>query len=117
MLNETPEEEEIMEALKEVKDSAPGKDEIRISYIEYADERTQKWIIEMVKNMFEERANQWDQDLKEGHMVPIFKKGDRNDPNNYRGVVMLAMISRVLARVIAKRLSWWAEHMELMDEN
>ena len=30
---------------------------------------------------------------------------------------MLAMCSRVLGRVFAKRLSWWAEHLELLDEN
>ena len=30
---------------------------------------------------------------------------------------MLAMGSRVLARVCAKRLRWWAEHLDLMDES
>ena len=31
--------------------------------------------------------------------------------------MLLAMGSRVLARVCAKRMRWWAEHMNLIDEN
>ena len=31
--------------------------------------------------------------------------------------MLLAMGSRVLARVCAKRMRWWAEHLNLMDEN
>ena len=50
-------------------------------------------------------------------MVPLHKKGDREDKNNYRGVVLLAMASRILARVLAKRLAGWAESMGLFDEN
>ena len=47
----------------------------------------------------------------------MFKKGDRRVKGIYRGVVLLAMGSRVLARMFTKRMRWWAEHMNLMDEN
>ena len=50
-------------------------------------------------------------------MVPLFKKGDWDDRGTYKGVVLLAMDSRILVRVLAKRLAWWAEHMGLLDEN
>ena len=43
-------------------------------------------------------------------MCPLFKKGDRRVKGNYRGVVLLAMGSRVLARVCARRMRWRAEH-------
>ena len=72
-------------------------------------------LIGMVQLMFEERAHKWDEWLKGEVMCPLFKKGDRR--GNYRGVVLLAMGSRVLARVCAKRMRWWAEHLNLMDEN
>ena len=67
--------------------------------------------------MFEERAHKWDEWLKGGVKCPLFKKGDRREKGNYRGVVLIAMGSRVLARVCAKRMRWWAEHLNLMDEN
>ena len=41
----------------------------------------------------------------------------RNQTNNYRGLVLLAMCSRILARVIASRLRAWSEAVELVDEN
>ena len=47
----------------------------------------------------------------------MHKKGDRNDKNNYRGVCLLAMASRVLGRVMAGRLRWWSEHLGLTDDN
>lgn len=55
--------------------------------------------------------------MKVGLMVPLFKKGDRNDCVNYTGICLLTMLSRILARVIAKRSGWWAEHMGMLDEN
>ena len=35
-MNEEPEEEEIEEVIKEIKDSAPGEDGVRIGYIRNA---------------------------------------------------------------------------------
>ena len=70
----------------------------------------------IVKRMFETSADEW---VKTGVMVPLFKKEDRRDSNNcyYRGVCLLSMCSRILARVIARRLAWWSEWLGLLDEN
>jgi len=116
-MNEDVSREEVIAAMKEMKDSAPGEDEVRLIFIREACEEVKEAVIEMVQCMFEKRADQWNESLKVGLIAPLFKKGDRSVPGNYRGVCLLAMGSRVLARVIAKRLRWWAEHMELMDEN
>ena len=50
-------------------------------------------------------------------MIPLFKKGDRMDVNNFRGVCLQTLGCRVLARGIAKRVAWWAVHLGLLDEN
>ena len=116
-INDDPSEEEIDKATKETKNSAPGKDGVRINYIWNACGEIKEQIRKMIVFMFRNRANKWDNTIKKGHMVPIFKKGDKNSPGNYRGVVLLAMGSRILARLMANRLRWWSEHMELLDEN
>ena len=36
------------------------------------------------------------------------------DVNNFRRVCLQTMGCRVFARVIAKRVSWWAEHLGLL---
>ena len=109
--------EEIEEAVKEMRESAPVENGIRMCYLNEACEEVKDAVIGMVQFMFEERAHKWDEWLKGGVMCPLFKKGDRREKGNYRGVVLLAMGSRVLARVFAKRMRWWAEHLNLMDEN
>ena len=55
--------------------------------------------------------------MKVGIMVPLHKKGDRGEVNNFRGVCLLAMGSRILARVAAKRLGVWAESMGILTLN
>ena len=91
--------------MNEMKDSAPGEDGVRLRYICDAYVEVRMKVIEIVRMMFEKRANEWDASAKSGIIVPLFKKGDRKCVNNYRGVCLLSMCSRVLARVIAKRVS------------
>ena len=117
LMNEEVSREEVVEAMREMKESAPGLDDVRLMYIVYGCEELKEGVIGMVQFMFEERASKWDESLKVGGICPLYKKGDRMVKGNYRGVCLLAMGSRILARVCAKRLRWWAEYMELMDEN
>ena len=107
-------EGEIMKAIEETKDSAPGENGIRISYIKQTDQEILRRIIDMVRFMFTHGAEQWDEGLKVGLMCPIFKKGNTS---NYRGICLLAMGSRILARVIASRINSRAEELKLLDEN
>ena len=109
--------EEIKEAMKKMKESAPGEDGIRMCHLKEACEEVKDALIGMVQFMFEERAHKWDEWLKCEVMCPLFKKGDRRVKAIYREVVLLAMGNRVLARVCAKRMRLWAEHMNLVDEN
>ena len=55
--------------------------------------------------------------VRVGLVVPLFKKGQRDDINNYRGVCLLSMASRILARIMASRLREWAEAVGVLDEN
>ena len=68
--------EEIEEAMKEMRESAPGEDGIRMCYLKEACEEVKDALIGMVQFMFEERVHKWDEWLKGGVMCPLFKKGD-----------------------------------------
>ena len=75
-------------------------------------------IVEIVQYMFLNDAEKWEDSLKSGVVVPLFKmKGDRNDPGNYRGVCLLSLASRILARILAARLQVWAEDVGILDDN
>ena len=77
-LNVVPESEEIREAMKETRESALGLDGVRIGYIRKACESIQGRVIEIVQRMFEVRANEWDELVKVGAMVPLRKKVARD---------------------------------------
>ena len=48
-----------------------------------------------------------------GVIHPIFKAGDANDPGNYRGITVTAILAKLFAMVLESRLSTWAEAKQL----
>ena len=57
------------------------------------------------------------QDWKLGRVVPIFKKGDKRDPNNYRPVSLTAVTCKVLESLIRDQLLQHFTDCKLMSEN
>ncbi|CAF4514090.1 unnamed protein product, partial [Didymodactylos carnosus] len=49
-------------------------------------------------------AGQFPSSWKTGYLTPLFKSGDHNDPTNYRPITLLPILSKVLERLIYKRL-------------
>ena len=99
-----------------MKDSSPGKDGVRLSYILKGGPAIFNDVVKLVRFMFNNSADNWETSLKTGLVIPLHKKGDINDPNNYRGVCLLAMGSRILARIMADRLRIWSEKLQLLDD-
>ena len=54
---------------------------------------------------------------KVGIIISLHKKGDEKDMNNFRGVCLLPIMSRILARILATKLRNWAEATGALDEN
>ena len=90
-MDEMTEEEKALKATKEMKDSAPGEDRVRSGYILNACDEAPERVIEIVKMIFDERAN--DENATIGIIVPLFKKVERLSVNKYRGTCMLSMCS------------------------
>jgi hypothetical protein len=49
----------------------------------------------------EELSDQW----KESITVPIYKKGDKTDFNNYRGISLLSTLYKILSHILLPKLS------------
>ena len=47
-------------------------------------------------------------------VVPLHKKGDILDPNNYRGITLLPAISKVFCSLLTNRLEAWLEENNLL---
>ena len=49
-------------------------------------------------------------------IIPLFKKGDASNPDNYRGISLLSVISKVFTSILNKRLYKWAEDEQKICE-
>ena len=52
--------------------------------------------------------------IKIARIIPIYKKGDKNDLSNYRPISILPSFSKVFERVVHKRLSSYLEKLHIL---
>ncbi len=55
--------------------------------------------------------------LKIARVVPIFKSGDRHNSSNYRPISVLPVFSKILERLIHKRLYSFISHFDMLDDS
>jgi len=55
--------------------------------------------------------------LKRARVVPIFKKGDRNNTGNYRPISTLSIFNKVLEKLIHARLTAYFDSMSVLSNN
>ena len=53
---------------------------------------------------------------KVAHVHPIPKKGDRSDPSNYRPIAITSLLSKVMERVLNRRLLQYLEDRQLISD-
>ena len=89
LLDKEKEKGEIAKCLRNLKNSKTGgSDGIVGELIKYGGSGMVHLLEQLCSVIWQEEivTNQW----REGLIVNIFKKGDRNDPANYRGIYYLA---------------------------
>ena len=52
--------------------------------------------------------------LKEAYVLPLFKSGSRDDPNNYRPISILPTISKIFERHVANQLHSYFEKTDIL---
>ena len=110
-------QQEVSEALQKLDNgSSPGMDGLPPELFKYVGAGMVQAISMMFQYVFTHACcpQQW----RQGLLVPIYKKeGDRADPNNYRTISLLPVLSKVFEHVLLKRLVTWAEqNKKLSDE-
>ena len=104
-LDEKPTMDEMVRAIKGLKDGkAPGGDGIPAEVWKYGgganlSNRQHRWIIKVWEEGHVPQA--W----KDANIVTIYKKGDRTECGNYRGISLLSAAGKIFARILLNRLS------------
>ncbi|CAG9118026.1 unnamed protein product [Plutella xylostella] len=95
---------EIKKAVDTLKNrKSPGADKITAEMLKVDSARTANMLYPLFKQIWitEHFPEEW----KEGLLVKVPKKGDKSNCNNWRGITLLSIVSKVMTRVILTRLS------------
>ena len=108
---------EFKREISQMKDSAPSIDGVTANAIKSLTENNKQELYHCMLRLLDSPPRTWPDETKEGWVVPLHKKGSRIDLNNYRGVCLLPLVSRVIARIFATRIRVWAETLDILGEN
>ena len=76
-------------------------------------------IAPVLQNIFQQSLNKskTPSDWKKANIVPIFKKGDRTKPTNYRPVSLTAVVSKMLEHIVVAQIMDHLDHHQIIHEN
>ena len=106
--------QEIDSAIKHLKSGkATGSDDIRNEYISY-EKRQLKPVLKLLFNEIYDTGiypEQW----SSGIIIPIYKKGTREDPSNYRGITLTGAMSTLFTYMLNQRINDWSEESGILS--
>jgi hypothetical protein len=88
---------------------SPGIDQIPAELIKAGGRTIRSEIHNLINSIWnkEELPEQW----KESIIAPIYKKGDKTDCSNYRGISLLSTTYKILSSILLSRLAPYAEEI------
>jgi hypothetical protein len=108
-------EEVTMALVKEKNMKAPGPDGFRVDFLRYV--QFEEVVCRALANFFNlilvnsEIPTEWDN----AFLFVLYKgKGDRADPNNYRGITLKSQFLKLLEAILCRRFLVWAESNSLL---
>ncbi|KAL9979771.1 hypothetical protein ACROYT_G017482 [Oculina patagonica] len=96
--------EEIVEAIKDLKKGkAPGQDQLNAELFKCHPELAAEILLPLFAKVW--NGEGIPSDWSKGVIIPIPKKGTLSDCNNWRGITLLSLPSKIYCKVTVKRLS------------
>ena len=108
-------QEEVTLALKKLKPrKAAGPDMIISEMLKCANKEIAPFFVELFNHMFDNGL--YPQKWTEAIILPLYKKGDKNDPGNYRGISISDISSKVYGSIINTRIQKLVDEHNLTGE-
>ncbi|KAJ4431013.1 hypothetical protein ANN_19606 [Periplaneta americana] len=104
-LIEYEEMEQILQSFSNNK--SPGSDDLNIELLKYAPVGIKQRLLNILNICWitYKIPEEWTKAI----VIPIYKKGDRGNPNNYRGISLLNSTYKLYAKIITRRLNTISE--------
>ena len=107
--------DEIRSAIKSLKvNKAPGIDHLPPSLFKAFDNSLVSFLSKLFNSAFD--AGTFPRCWSLGYIKPFFKKGDRMNPNNYRGITVLPVMGKIFTSIFHERLMFWCENYEILPD-
>ena len=95
--------EEVRSAVRRMKNGkAPGEDELPVEIIKALSEIGTNWLKEIINEAW--KTERIPQDWGRAVVCPNYKKGDKTQCNNYRGISLLSHAGKIYERILEARL-------------
>ena len=108
-------EQEVRQAIKNLKiGQASGLDNICAEFVKYAEHFVVPFHTKLFNELYD--TSYFPLDWCKSVIIPLFKKGEDSDPDNYRGISLLSIVSKVFTAILNKRLYAWAENEEKISK-
>ena len=62
------------------------------------------------------RSSHFSLSWQTGWIVPLHKKGDTDDVNNYRGITLLSTLGKLFTRILNNRLIFWSSTYHIISD-
>ena len=93
----------------------PGIDSITSEIIKASYDITCPFLLKLYNYMYE--TGQYPRSWGESIISPIFKKGDTNDAQNYRGISLINILAKIYSQLLLNRLTKWTSKHEIIMDN
>ena len=108
-------ESEVLKAIHSLKrGKSPGFDGILGDFFIDAKDFMVPYLVIIYNKIYE--SGVYPESWCKGLIVPIHKRGDRNDPNNYRGIMLISVFAKLFSLILRNRLNTWCEDNEVLNE-
>ena len=99
--------EEVDRAIDKLKNKkAAGSDGLIPKFIKNAPVDLKDFLVKLFNKLFQDSIfpDEWINSI----IIPIFKKGDKANPTNYRGISLQNIMSKVYTSILTERITNWA---------
>ena len=108
--------DEVVLAIRKLKlGKSPGPDGLIGEFFKYSGNNVVDFLVKLFNKLFDN--GMYPDEWKETIILPLFKKGNVNDTNNYRGISLCNVSSKLYSAIINSRLQKWVSSNNITGEH